>query len=165
MVALRLVRLVESHSEELARGIAREIHTSARTSELRRIPLNEVEERIGEILRHLSEWLLTKTAGEVEQHYLELGARRAMQGVSVADVSWAIILTKERLWEFLQRQGFLHSPVELYGEMELLWLLTQFFDKALCAAIEGYEKQVHWAAEDRLPLHSRHARGSAASAD
>ena len=32
--------------------------------------------------------------------------------------------------------------------MELLWLLTQFFDKALCAAIEGYEQQVHRAAED-----------------
>jgi len=165
MVALRLVRLVENHSEELARGIAREIHTSARTSDLRKIPLNEVEERIGEILRHLSEWLLTKTASEVEQHYLELGARRAMQGISAADVSWALILTKERLWEFLQRQGFLHSPVELYGEMELLWLLTQFFDQAICAAIQGYEQQVRRSGDYHFPASGKHVRRSAASAD
>jgi hypothetical protein len=32
-------------------------------------------------------------------------------------------VTKEYLWEFLQKQGFLRSPVELYGEMELLWAL------------------------------------------
>jgi hypothetical protein len=33
-------------------------------------------------------------------------------------------MTKERLWEFLERQGFRRGPVELYGEMELLCLLT-----------------------------------------
>lgn len=163
MVALRLVRLVENHSEELARSIARKIHSSARTSDLRKIPLNEVEERIGEILRHLSEWLLTKTPTEVEQHYLDLGARRAMQGISAADVSWALILTKEHVWQFLQRQGFLHSPVELYGEMELLWLLTQFFDHAICAAIQGYEEQIRSSNDYSAP--GKYFRGSAASAD
>ncbi|PYX18597.1 MAG: hypothetical protein DMG87_14015, partial [Acidobacteria bacterium] len=51
-----------------------------------------------------------------------------------------IVLTKEHLWEFLQRQGFLRSPVEIYGELELLRLLDQFFDRALCYATEGYEQ-------------------------
>ena len=46
-------------------------------------------------------------------------------------------MTKEHLWEFLQRQGFMNSPVELYGEMELLRLLDQFFDRALCFADRG----------------------------
>jgi hypothetical protein len=49
-------------------------------------------------------------------------------------------VTKDHLWEFLQRQGFMNSPVELYGEMELLRLLDQFFDRALAFAIEGYEQ-------------------------
>jgi hypothetical protein len=49
-------------------------------------------------------------------------------------------VTKEHLWEFLQRQGFMNSPVELYGEMELLRLLDQFFDRALAFATEGYEQ-------------------------
>ena len=49
-------------------------------------------------------------------------------------------MTKEYLWDFLQRQGFLQSPIELYGEMELLRLLDQFFDHALCYASEGFEQ-------------------------
>ena len=37
----------------------------------------------------------------------------------------------------------MNSPVELYGEMELLRLLDQFFDRALCFATEGYEQYTH----------------------
>jgi hypothetical protein len=36
------------------------------------------------------------------------------------------------------------SPIENYGEMELLRLLDQFVDRALCFATEGYEQYVPW---------------------
>jgi hypothetical protein len=34
------------------------------------------------------------------------------------------------------------GPVEIYGEMELLRLLDQFFDRGLCYATEGYEQYI-----------------------
>jgi hypothetical protein len=34
------------------------------------------------------------------------------------------------------------SPIEIYGEMELLPLLDQFFDRALCFAAEANEQYV-----------------------
>ena len=34
------------------------------------------------------------------------------------------------------------SPIEIYGEMELLRLLDQFVDRGLCFATEGYEQYV-----------------------
>ena len=107
-----------------------------------KVPTDELRRRTHEILENLSEWLLTKTGGDIEQRYSELGARRASQGVALSDYCWAIVLTKEYLWEFLQRQGFLRSPVEIYGEMELLRLLDQFFDRAICSAAEGYEQHL-----------------------
>jgi hypothetical protein len=33
----------------------------------------------------------------------------------------------------------MRGPVEIYGELELLRLMDQFFDRALCFASEGYE--------------------------
>ena len=88
--------------------------------------------------------------------YRDLGTHRAAQAVSLADPCWAIVLTKEHLWEFLQRQGFLRSPVEIYGELELLQLLDQFFDRALCYATEGYEQysQLLSGAEIRAGQHA-----------
>ena len=59
------------------------------------------------------------------------------QGVALSDFCRAIVLTKEHLWEFLQRQDFMNSPVELYGEMELLRLLDQFFDRGFVLCDRG----------------------------
>ena len=62
----------------------------------------------------------------------EIGERHASEGVALSDLCWAIVMTKERLWEFLERLGFRLGPVELYGEMELLGLLTSILI-VLCA--------------------------------
>jgi len=140
MIALRLVRLIEHHSKELAAELVAKFETSSRTLELRKVPAEELRRHIQEILQHFGEWMLTKTSGDIERRYVEIGERRASQGVALSDFCWAIVVTKEHLWEFLQRQGFMNTPVELYGEMELLRLLEQFFDRALCFATEGYEQ-------------------------
>jgi hypothetical protein len=140
MIALRLVRLVESHSDQLAQSLLQKFDSSARTADMRKVPRGELRERVYEVLQHLSEWLLTKTDNDIEQRFFEIGTRRAAQGVSFSDFCWAMMLTKEGLWDFLQRQGFLRSPVDIYGEMELLRLLDHFFDRALCYAAEGYQQ-------------------------
>jgi hypothetical protein len=145
MIALRFVRLIESHSVELADALVTKIETSPRTPGMRKVPVKELRDRMNEILHHLSEWLLAKTDHDIAQRYREIGARRASQQVSLEDFCWAIVLTKEHLWDFLSRQAFAQTPVELYGEMELLRLLDQFFDHAICYATEGYQKAAPWA--------------------
>jgi hypothetical protein len=127
MIALRLVRLIEHHSDELAAELVVKLETSSRTADLRKVPIDELRRRLQETLRHLSEWLLTKTGRDVERRYFEIGGRRASQGVALSDFCWSIVLVKEHLWEFLQRQGSMHGPVEIYGEMELLCLLDPVF--------------------------------------
>jgi hypothetical protein len=145
MIALTLVRVIERHSDELAAELVTKLGTSPRTTDLRKVPVEELQREIEEVLRHLSEWLLTRTGHDIEQRFSELGERRASQGVALSDFCWAIAVTKGHLWEFLERQGFRRGPVEIYGEMELLRLLDQFFDRALCFATEGYEQymQLH----------------------
>jgi hypothetical protein len=153
MIALGLVRLIERHSDELVAELVAKLRTSPRTSDMRKVPVQELRLRMQEILRHLSEWLLTKTGHDIEQRYLEIGERRASQGVALSDFCWAIVLTKEHLSEFIQRQGFSRGSLEIYGEMELLRLLDQFFDRGLCFATEGYEQflQLQSDSENHAP--------------
>ena len=140
MIALRLVRLIEDHSDELAEGLLKKFEISSLTRDMNKVPAHELRDRVYEILRNLGEWLLYKREDEIERRYRELGARRAAQEVSLSDYCWAIVLTKEHLWEFLQKQGMLRGPLEIYGELELLRLMDQFFDRAVCYATEGYER-------------------------
>ena len=53
---------------------------------------------------------------------------------------WVIVLTKENLWEYLKHEAGMERPVEVFGELEMLQLLDQFFDRAIFYASVGYEK-------------------------
>jgi hypothetical protein len=142
MIALRLTRFVEEHSDELAAGLTRRIQASNRSQALRRVPVSELHESCHEIYRHLGDWLLNKTDHDIERVYKHLGARRASQGVALADVLWALFQTKEQLWGFLEREGMYAQPHDLFGELELLRLLDQFFDRAVYHATVGYEEAI-----------------------
>lgn len=139
MIALRLVRLIEDHSDELVEGLLHKFRTSERTREMAKVPVQELRERAYEILKNLGDWLLYKKESDIQSRYREIGVRRAAQEVPLSDYCWGVVFTKEHIWDFLQREGMLRGPLEIYGELELVRLLDQFFDHALCYATEGYE--------------------------
>jgi hypothetical protein len=139
MMAYRLVRLIETHSDALTAGLLDKVEHSELTRSYRNVPV-EVKERVGEIYRHLGDWLLGKSAFDIKQRYEEIGARRARQGVPLSELIWAIVLTKQNLWDFLKQESLLERPVEVFGELEVLQLLEQFFDRAIYYASVGHER-------------------------
>jgi hypothetical protein len=140
MLAYRLVRLIETHSDALASSLLKKVQSSAFTRTYQKVPPEELRDRVYEIYRHLGAWLLGKTEVDIEQRYNEIGSRRYQQGVPLSELIWAITLTKENLWEFLKEETILDRPVEVFGEIEMLQLLEQFFDRAICYAAQGYEQ-------------------------
>ena len=140
MLAYRLVRLIETHSDALAAGLLDKVQHSELTRTYQSVPPEELKQRVYEIYRHLGEWLLGKSAFDIEQRYEEIGTRRAHQGVPISELVWVIILTKENLWEFLKKESLMERPVEVFGELEMLQLLDQFFDRAIYYASIGHER-------------------------
>jgi hypothetical protein len=140
MLAYRLLRLVETHSDALAAGLLERTQNSPLLPGYRNVPPGELEQRVYEIYRHLADWLLGKSELEVEKRYLEIGAKRARQDVPLSQLIWAIILTKKNLWDFVQREAVLDRPAEISGELEVEELLDQFFDRAIYYAAVGYER-------------------------
>lgn len=140
LLAYHLVRLIERHADELANNLSHQVQHSPRTAEFRRrVPAQDVKLRVYEIYHDLGEWLLKRTEGDIERRYLEIGLRRAAQGVPFNELAYAIILTKENLWSFLLKNAGVDRTVEVYGELELLQQLNYFFDRAITYAAAGYE--------------------------
>jgi hypothetical protein len=140
MVAIRLVRLIERHSDELASDLVDRLRHSSRTVSYLQLPKEDLHKDIVGLYRNLGDWLLNKTETDVEYRFTQLGARRAEQSIPIADFVWAIVITKENLWRFLQMQGGVDRIVELFGELELMQLIDQFFDRALYYAMLGYAR-------------------------
>ena len=139
MMLYRLVHLIESNSNALATCLLDRVNGSQAAPDYKQVPPDDLRERVYEIYRHLGDWLLTKDELDLERRYLRVGADRAKQNVPFSQVAWAIVLTKENLWEFLKKEATEERPVEVYGELEMLQLLDSFFNRAIYYAALGYE--------------------------
>ena len=153
MLAYRLVRLIETHSDALAAALLEKVQSSELTRGYRNVAPEELRQRVYEIYRRLGDWLLGKSAFDIEQRYEEIGTRRAHQGVPISELIWVIILTKENLWEFLKKENVMERPAEVFGELEMMQLLDQFFDRAIYYASVGYERAL---AAHELPTGVAH---------
>jgi len=154
MIALKLVRLIESHHEELAHSLMRRIEESSKCVDFKKfVPREEMERRVEEVYRHLSDALLSKTEHDLFVTYTALGKHRFEQGVPFQQFLWAIMLVKENLWDFLEREAVEISALEMHGEFELLRLLDNFFDKVLYYASLGYCEAHEFAEREHRLTH------------
>jgi hypothetical protein len=137
----RLTRLIELHSETLAARLEQRIATCERCASYGRLSSGELKTLVAGIYGHLGDWLVTKTEADIEQRYSRIGARRAEQHVPLNELLWCIVLVKENLWEFLQEQEALENVSQIFGELALMQLVEQFFDRAIYHAVLGHEQR------------------------
>ena len=124
MLAMKLVRLIEAHSEELSRGLAQQLRSAERTSDYRKIPSDDLRPAAADVYRNLGEWLLRKPEAEIAARFRAVAARRAAEGISMHQYVWALLLSRDHLWQFLRRECFVDSIFELHAQLELLQLPT-----------------------------------------
>jgi hypothetical protein len=154
LLAYRLVRLIETRADELADGVWRQLQASEKTCEFAHmVPAEDFHAAVYEIYTHLGEWVMGRSEEDIARRYTAIGRRRASQGVALSQLNWAIVLTREHLWEFLQGEDTLERPTEVFGELKLLQLLEQFFDRAIFYAAVGYE-QFKAAPVDATAVHT-----------
>lgn len=141
LLAYRLVRLIETHADKLADGALKLLQDSEKTRNFAKGQTGEdFRKAVCEIYTHLGEWVMGKSEEDIARRYTEIGRRRAAQGVLLSELNWAIVIAREALWEFLQAEDNLERPTEVFGELKLLQLLEQFFDRAIYYAAVGYEQ-------------------------
>ena len=136
----RLVRLIETHSNELTLNLIQRVRNSEATPDYQLVPDEDLRDRVSEMYCDPGDWLMTRDEFDLKQRYEKIGARRARQEVALSQVLWAIVLTKDNLWEFITKHSEIERPVEVFGDLEMLELLDHFFDRAMYYAAVGYEK-------------------------
>jgi len=138
MLALKLVRLIEGHAEELAMGLTDKLRQSERTRDFCKVSPEELCLAAAEIYHNLGEWLLQKTETDIAERFIQLGGRRAAEGVGLHQFVWALVISRNHLWQFLQREAFADNVIQLSGKLELQQMLNQFYDRAMYYGVLGY---------------------------
>jgi hypothetical protein len=138
MLSVRLIHLIESHAEELTRGVIQELKTHSRTESYPRFSDLELHDRVYAVYKNLGAWTAGKAEDEVRRHYEELGRRRVEEGVPLPQVIFAQILTKNHLLKYIQTHGLGGTALEIYAEQELRNQVDAFFDRAIYYTSLGY---------------------------
>ena len=141
MLSYRLVRMIETHADELAAALLQATRESDKTRNyVETVGPEDLKQRVFEIYQQLDAWLTDKSEADIEKRYIEIGEFRAQQGVPLRELLWAIFLVKDTLIEFLKKEAVPDRPFEVFGELEMLQLLEQFSDRAAYYAAVGHDR-------------------------
>lgn len=143
MRALKLVQYIKLHADRMSEKQIEIIRNSDKCREfLLEVPGEEQKQSHLEIYRDLIDWPATETDSSVRERCVALGMHRAQQGVPFTDSFWALCVTQEHLWEYIQQECLVDGPVEFWGGVNMFRSLTQFFDRALYFALLGYQEAI-----------------------
>ena len=139
MLSTRLVRLIESHAEELTRDLIQQLKTHPRTPAFSGLPETEVQERTSRVYRNLGAWL-EGSREDMRRHYEEVGADECSKGVPLPEVIYSLVLSKKNLFRYVRAHGWEGTTLDIFGEQELVNRIDQFYDDAMYYAAVGYER-------------------------
>lgn len=140
MPRYRLIRMIETHADELSAALLDATRNSDKTRNyVETVGPEDLKQRVSEIYQQLDAWLMDKSEADIEQRYKQIGELRAKQGVPLRELLWAIFLVKDTLIEFLKKEAVPDRPFEMFGELQVLQLLEQFSDRAAYYAAVGHD--------------------------
>jgi len=140
MLSGKLIRLIESHEEEIAAGIVRSIRRHPDLAHLGRLPEAELRERGHEILKNLGHWLAHENEAKLAHEYEAIGRVRFEESVPLHESVRGLCLIKDKMIDFLDEQGYSQDTLAIYAEEQFERHLGRFFDILVIHLARGYEK-------------------------
>ena len=137
----RLIRTIESKAQELTQATTQKLQSSPLTTSYHRLSPGDLHDRVYSVYNELGCWLWEKSNDAVRAWYNGLGAKRCDEDIPLAELLWALVITKDRLLDHLAAYGLVDTAVELYRQQEFDRLIGHFFDRAMCYAAEGYARR------------------------
>ncbi len=150
MLSDRLIKMIETHAEELTRGALSDLQSSPNTPSYQKLSHDDLYQRVYKVYHDLGGWLWEKTDEAIQTWYLQLGEERFNQGIPLSEVIWALILTRCRLRDYIRNSGLANSAIDLYQQMELHQLVSHFFDRAIYYTVAGYENAAAMRRDDSV---------------
>lgn len=152
MIAAKLVELIEIHSPQLTRDVARDLMSNERTRSFRAVRESDLEQRVFQLLHHLGNWIGAPHSEQVKAEFKDWGRRRFDQGIPLSELISAIIVLKQHLRQYIADNGIVDAsfpriegdyvmPLHLHSLQELNARIGQFFDEALYELARGWEEQ------------------------
>ena len=147
MLASTLIARIEEHWERIASEIIEQRQRYPHLSHYRNLSDTEVRARVRDLTLNLWKWLENPDADGVREQYEELGRVRFAEGIPLAEVLEKILMIRRHLRQYASDHNPALTPMEIYGEMEMLRTMANFFDHVVVGVARGYAEAQRQAAQ------------------
>jgi hypothetical protein len=139
MVSGRLIRLVESHQQEITDDIIHVIRHHPELVHMRNLTELELRARARHISERLGHWLAAGKEEELAKEYEAIGKTRFEESIPLHESVRTLCIIKDKMISFVQEHAINKDSMELYAEEELECRVSRFFDVLVIHLVRGYE--------------------------
>lgn len=142
LLSSRLVRMIETHAEELTRSVIDDLKTNPKTPYLHELSTLQLHDQAYEVYRNLGHWLTDFSDEAIQSFHFKLAKHRYEEGIPLEEIVFSHLLKKYHLRDYIRTSGMVNSAADLIQEQELHHLIGSFFDKAIYYTVKGYAREL-----------------------
>lgn len=136
----KLIKIIESSSEEIARNWCQEVRDSQYTPTLKTIPSERCYPIAMKVYRDLGYWLKDPEKHDLKSNYEKFGESLHRLGIRMEEVVMILVMVKRYLWLHLLERGVMATDLDVYQTLELNNRVVLYFDRAIYHSLTGYRE-------------------------
>jgi len=149
--SLKLVNLIETHAEPIARQWARDVCRNPRTPSYHNIPEYKLVPAGMKFYDNFRQMFFTDKPADMSQHYFARYAEEAHdRNIPLSEALYALILMRRHIWLYAEFQTIFISAVEQKQAVDSLVRTILMFDYAIFFISGRYQELIQQHIEERL---------------
>lgn len=141
MIYLKMMELLNAEAGQLTKRVVKDLAERSETEFHKKISQDTMYKQIYDVYSTLGYWLdRARPKEEIQKRFTDLGKDRFRQGIPLHELVMSLMLVKRHLWLYLLEKHFFETPYEVIKSLEMNNRIVLFFDRAILAAIMGYEE-------------------------
>jgi len=142
MIYLKIMEVLKTDAEHLSHRVTKDLMERGETEYHKKFPRDIMYKRVYDVYGSLGYWLdRARSKEEIQNRFMDMGKERFGEGVPLSEVIMFLMLIKRHLWLYLLEKHFFETPFELIKSLEMNNRIVLFFDRAILAAVRGYEER------------------------
>jgi hypothetical protein len=135
----KVIVVIENNIKNLAESWKEEVKKAKFTKTYHSLEDDEIIRRALMVFEHLVNWMKSGASNdEAEKYFENVGKDRLRQGIPLSEINYAFYLDKKIFWNFISNQKELMSNLNSSDTLEMMTLLSNYFDLGSFFLTQGY---------------------------
>ena len=149
--SLKLVNLIETHAEPIARQWARDVRKNPRTPSYHNIPEDKLVPVGVKFYDNFKQMFFTdKPADTSQQYFARYAEEQHQRNIPLNEALYALIMMRRHIWLYAEFQTIFISAVEQKQAVDSLVRTILMFDYAIFFISQRYQELIRQSIEEKL---------------